>query len=263
MARRQFPPIVTRTGSGSTISASWDQATLAGSTLLAAVAVGSAAATAVITPPAGWTALGPPVIGPTWSGVMQAFRVYNATSRTGAEVFDLGGGSRDAALALLEYTGLDGLPEDKKASAFGESTSPTSGTTAATTKANQVALAWIANRNVDLQGGVPVGWAKLGEATSASATVGNRVTLAIYEQVRNAVGTVGLTVTLPLSRPYLGEVVALNTAVVAAVGQYFLQYWDEATGSLKVVPLVVKAPNGTHYRINVSNTGALTAEVIT
>lgn len=137
------------TGTGTSASTSWSSATVKGNLLLAAVAADGTPAdlTPTITAPSGWTEASTVTRGLMR---MSLFYISNAAVRSGTETFTLSASSY-RGMALFEYSGIAiTSPLDQTATANGNGTTVSTGTTLTTTQADELWFAvGAANYNND------------------------------------------------------------------------------------------------------------------
>lgn len=175
--------LVSGSSSGSTtISATWGSATSAGNLLVALIAF-EGGTDITITPP-----------DPSWnladrgdSGIKVGTAIYyidNAASESGVSTWTFSV-SKKAALVLVEYSGvLTASPLDKTASQGGAGVVADSGLTAATTKADEIAIASLVTKEIETFSAQTNGFSEIGEYTGS-----DRVTIAFEEKILSATGT--------------------------------------------------------------------------
>jgi len=210
------------------VSASWPAPTTAGNLLVAVVGLSlvSNPSPPTISPPSGWTTATGAVAESAANCRTHLFYIAGSASRSGSETFDWSGALDidDSVLVLVEWSGLATTsPLDRTANTNGTSVALAvlSGTTSATTEADELVIAAIANRNVSTQGSPSNGFAQVEQAQSTNGTTSNRVNFAVYSKVVSATGAQSMQATLSGStqRPYAG-VVATFKAPAAPAGSW-------------------------------------------
>jgi hypothetical protein len=128
--------------SGTTLSCSWSQATVAGNTLFALL--GHDASPGAYTPPAGWTQLGTTINnGSACNGSLWAY--FNAPSRSGSESWSFANTVALSSIILAEYSGIASQDGSNQTNT-GTSSSPTTASLT-TTYANDLLLGVLLQTN--------------------------------------------------------------------------------------------------------------------
>jgi hypothetical protein len=133
------------TQSGSSAGATWASATTAGNLLIALVfgVEGTTNTAPTITPPAGWVQAATSTYSNAPSngaGRVSIYYIANASSRSGTETFSISG-TGGVRIILMEHSGVaTASPLDKTATNSGDSSTPTTGTTVATTQADELCI---------------------------------------------------------------------------------------------------------------------------
>lgn len=207
---------VSNRGASGTGTCPWQKATTQGSLLVMRIDVYDSDGTPPSpTTPSGWTLWGTATIDRMHRRI---YTIANASSRSGTESVTLND-TVNWCMELLEYSGAEVLDVTQQSS--GTSATASTGTTAATTQAEALALAFFA-ANGDPPGGAPAfdqpsltsGWTSLG--ANADTVVGTPVLRTLTaERVLNATGAQEATVDLGASAEWTGTVLVFKAKAAA------------------------------------------------
>jgi len=194
-----------------TVTATWPAATTAGNLLVAIVAVrGGTART--ITPPAGlgWTLARRSDNGTTISTAI--YYIQNAASQSGGSTWTLNTSAR-VTLTLAEYSGAETSSVlDKTAYAYGASTTGTSGATAVTSQADEVAVAAISsNDSRRTYSAQTNGFSEVSEINSGGNA--NGAATVFEEKILSAAGAQSVSATISSSSTWAGVIATFKAAV--------------------------------------------------
>jgi hypothetical protein len=227
IARVQLGTAITSTGL-TTIAPAWPAATTVGNLLVAVICHSRPTTAPSLSIPGG----SPWVLAAENAGTVaqecgtHIYYIANAASRSGAESSFTLSVARDMYGVLIEYSGVvTTTPLDVSTSKNGAGVTATAlatNTTGTTAQAAELILGTIANANVDTStadamGGSATGgtFAKISEASSSNATVAQRLTARVYEQLVTAAGTAECHCTVASARLYSGTVVTFKASGAA------------------------------------------------
>jgi hypothetical protein len=179
IARVQY---VSGTSTTTTVSATWSKATTAGNLLIAIISYDHAGEIKTI--PAGWTLAIGAQDGNNISTAI--YYIGNAGSQSGSSSWVLTH-SRNITLHLLEYSGVDTL--DKTANASGNGNTASTGITATTTQADELAIGAMAVSDYTGFYYVSGGFSEVG----SEVHIGYAITSEPLEQVLSVTGRYGAT----------------------------------------------------------------------
>jgi hypothetical protein len=207
-AAAQVQQVAAGNAGATTVAASWPGATTAGNLLVAVIAFrGGSAVT--ITPPAvtgnAWTLARRSDNGTTLTSAI--YYINGANSQSGASTWTLGS-SQKATLNLVEYSGvLASSALDQTALSSGTSTTASSGTTAATTQADEVAVVGISVAN---SGGTLSAWTNSFAAVNNTSSTGgggaSRNATYLASKILSATGAQTTSATVSSSLAWAGAI---------------------------------------------------------
>lgn len=214
--------------SGTSIQASWPQATASGNLLVALISFNTWPANPSITPPAGWTEAVRSDAATTARAGAVIYYILNAASRSGAEQFTLSADC-DCSLELLEYhdsaAGTWALDQVAEQIDTTGSWTASSGTTPTTTANNEVCIALINSRpNGDAgppydadQSSPTNSFSMIGQTESRNDPAG--VHAGSYERIVSSTGTYGTSVSLVAGCYWAGCIATFSATSAPAVAQ--------------------------------------------
>jgi hypothetical protein len=169
-----------------------------------------------ITTPSGWTLVG----SATRTNVRTSlYYIQNAATRSGAQAFTLNMNCR-SEIALLEYGGIAlTVALDVSATNNGATTTVDSGTTGATTQAQELVMAFLFAGDA-VQGAPSNGFSTVGY-------VAERFTA--YEKTVTATGTQNTSATIPAARDWTGIVATFKAVQLTSAGAHYLVADDDGT----------------------------------
>lgn len=128
----------------------------------------------------------------------------------------LGGGNRDIAMTVAEYSNLAAIAIfDKTASNSGNSNNPSTSNTDTTTRGDELWVAVLANESSDSQTSPASGFTKQANPISANTSSGSRISQGFYDKVVSATGAAGTNVHLGSAKNWTGIVATFygNTVI--------------------------------------------------
>jgi hypothetical protein len=176
-----------------------------------------------ITTPSGWSLIAQADGSAAQDTPTRIYAIENSASRSGTETFTLST-ARDMYAVLIEYSGVATATalDQTVASNNASSATAVSGTTAATTQADELVIAAIGNPNTSTASaesftGSATGGSlvELAEATSGNATAGQKITCRVYERIVTATGTAAVSTTLLAARVSFGVVATYKASGAA------------------------------------------------
>jgi hypothetical protein len=160
--------------------------------------------------------------GATWTRAQQStnangvtLEVWYATnvSSAGTGVTINLAASLKAAAVVAEYSGINSAsPVDVSATATGNSTTVSTGTTSTTSQADQVWIGGVAIINTDTFGTYSDSFSSVGDTVTTTGAAGTQVRAGMAERIVTATGTAGTSTTIGNARQFAGVVVTFNAA---------------------------------------------------
>ena len=183
---------------GTTVDATWPQATVAGRFLVALVAFDGGSSITVTPPSASWNLA---VRSNRTNGQGVAIYYYpNAPVHSGTTTWTLST-AKSATIVLAEYADLElASVLDQTASANGNSSTVNSGTTASTVQAKELAIGALANRDFASHSAQTNGFSEITEAHADHSS------LSLQEKFLTSTGTQQVQATLSTGREWAGAI---------------------------------------------------------
>jgi len=243
-------------GGATTVSATWNNATIAGNLRVAILSVRGGSGT-TITPPAGqgWTLAVRVNNGTTLSTAI--YYAQNATSVSGASTWTLSPSSK-AALHIAEYSGIEITTAlDKTASSTGSGVTVSSGTTLATVENNELVLSGLSvasSSGGTVFSGQTNGFTEVAEAFSTGGSQTSRSNVAFEEKLGVAIGTQTVSSTSALSASWAGAIATFRAKKNPAITS--IDVTATVNSQTVIANGVSGARNGDTIRINGTDFGA-------